>query len=62
MHVSGWGSLFTLHVIWPFFVDLGNAIQRRNRMGDQIKQPSNTELRRRNIGVKENNFVAHFVR
>ena len=25
IHVAGWVSLFTLHVIWPFFWKIGRA-------------------------------------
>ncbi|STE56335.1 inner membrane protein [Escherichia coli] len=34
IHVAGWVSLFTLHVIWPFFVDLGHALPPGAGMGN----------------------------
>lgn len=34
IHTAGWVSLFTLHVIWPFFVDLGNPLPTGTRLGD----------------------------
>ena len=33
IHVAGWVSLFTLHVIWPF-VDLGHALPPGAGMGN----------------------------
>lgn len=34
IHVAGWVSLFTLHVIWPFFMDLGHALPPGAGMGN----------------------------
>ncbi|SQB37645.1 Inner membrane protein yiaW [Citrobacter koseri] len=33
IHTAGWVSLFTLHIIWPFFVDLGHALSTRTWVG-----------------------------
>lgn len=36
IHTAGWVSLFTLHVIWPFPVDLGDALSTGARLGHAV--------------------------
>lgn len=33
IHVAGWISLFTLHAIWPFFMDMGDLVPRGSWLG-----------------------------
>lgn len=33
IHYAGWVSLFTLHALWPFFMDLGHVVAQRTWLG-----------------------------
>ena len=51
IHVAGWISLFTLHVIWPFLW-IWSTLYREDRgwgfgQGSQASQPNNMELQGR---------------